>query len=126
MDRELAKALSLATSGRLRTGNSMVKRPAVPDVPITPQDVPAFPCVVYLGREGGSVIGRVVNLDTGDESADALKVSAASERDVLSKLVPRFKQHVAKLHASGETIPWLDSLPELAPDEVKRFIPIHL
>lgn len=100
--------------------------PERPQVPITPADVPAFPCVVYLRREAGSVIGRVVNLDAGDESGDALSIRAASEREVLSKLVPRFKQHVAKLHAGGETIPWIDSLPELASDEVKRFIPIHL
>jgi len=90
-----------------------------PDPPLVPRDVPAFPCIVHVSTDGVHYRGRVVNL-AGIES------SGSSERDLLGKIVPLFKQVVADYHQRGEVIPWITPVPDPEPTETKRFIPVHL
>lgn len=88
--------------------------------PLKPVDVPVFSCVAYVSkRPTGGVHVRVANLA-------GLECDAASEREALSKLVPRFKQRVAELTASKSPIPWIEPPSPQASDEQIRLIPVHL
>lgn len=82
-------------------------------------NVPVFNCIIYLKPSANGVQARVANL------AD-LEIQAASEREVLSRLVPLFKSKVAAWHQAGTPIPWLDPPLESMPGEVQRLIPVHL
>jgi hypothetical protein len=82
-------------------------------------DVPAFPCIVHLTTEGGVYRGRVVNLA-------GIEAEGSSEREMLGKIVPLFKRTVAEIHQRGDSIPWINPVPEPKPTEIKRFIPVHL
>ena len=83
------------------------------------ENVPAFGCVVYISKSDGLVRGRVANLD-------GLCVEAPTERGVLGKIVPAFRERVAALLASDEEIPWIDPPMEKSENEEERFLPIHL
>ena len=91
-----------------------------PQDPLKPLEVPVFSCIVYVSKNAsGGVHARVANL-AGFES------DAASEREVLRKLVPAFKQRVAELTASKTPIPWIVPPSPKADDEQVRLIPVHL
>ena len=90
-----------------------------PDPPMAQVDVPAFPCIVHLTTEGGVYRGRVVNLA-------GIEAEGSSEREMLGKIVPLFKRTVAEIHQRGDSIPWINPVPEPKPTEIKRFIPVHL
>ena len=82
--------------------------------------VPTFGCVVYVSKlDNGSTFARVANLE-------GISVTASSERESLSRLVPLFKKFVKEKLASGEVIPWLDPPPTPNVDEQRRFLPVHL
>jgi hypothetical protein len=81
--------------------------------------VPAFTCLVYIRTEDGRVSARVANLA-------GLQASGASERDVLAKIIPAFKQRVAEVFSVGEEIPWVDPPEPLDEGEQKRIVPVHL
>ena len=82
-------------------------------------DVPVFNCVVYVRSGSGPVRARVANLA-------GIECSAASEREVLGKVVAAFKQRVRELVEAATPIPWIDPPPPAAAEEQKRFIPVHL
>ena len=87
----------------------------VPSVP----DVPVFNCVVHLTTDGqGKVFAKAANLA-------GIECHGNSQRDVLSKLVPLFKEHVGALHKSGEPIPWIDVGTPPADTQV-LLVPVHL
>ncbi len=87
--------------------------------------VPAFGCVVYVAdvevdkNGGGGVRARVANLA-------GIEAIAESERGALAKIVPAFKACVAAALARGEPIAWIEPVPEPAPGERRRFVPVHL
>ena len=87
---------------------------------IPPQSaVPVFNCVVYLTTDGqGQVFAKAANLA-------GIECHGNSQRDVLSKLVPLFKEHVGALHYSGEIIPWIDVETPPADTQV-LLVPVHL
>lgn len=87
--------------------------------PVAPPDVPTFPCIVYVRKVDGGMFARVANLE-------GIELRGHSERELLQKIVPEFKRQVARLHQQDEPIPWIDPIPDPAPDETKRFIPVHL
>lgn len=91
----------------------------IPEPPMVPVDVPAFPCIVHVTVEGGAYRGYVANLE-------GIEAVGNSEREMLGKIVPAFKQTVAELHQQGEAIPWISPVPEPEAAEIKRFIPVHL
>ena len=82
-------------------------------------DVPVFNCIVYVTHDEHGVLARVANLP-------GIEFRAGGEREALSKVIPRFKQRVAELHASDTEIPWIEPLPPMRPGEQKRFVPVHL
>ena len=103
------------------------ERPVSPSTPapgiseplVVPGDVPAFPCIIHLTSDGGVYRGRVANLA-------GIEAVGNSERELLGKIVPLFKQAVAEFHQRGESIPWVKPVPEPENGECKRFIPVHL
>ena len=92
-----------------------------PKLDITNADppVPAFTCLVYIANVDGKIAARVANLE-------GIEASGSSERDVLGKIVPAFKQRVAELISEGEEIPWIDPPEPLNDGEQKRLVPVHL
>lgn len=86
-----------------------------------PPNVPVFNCVVNVGPPGldGLVEATVANLP-------GVVGRGRSEREALAQVVPQFKALVAKHHAAGQPIPWLD--PPLAPTagQTQRLIAVHL
>jgi hypothetical protein len=84
------------------------------------QSVPVFTCIVYLRREDdGTVSGRVANLAE-------ITASAASERELLSKLTREFKSCVRNLTEAGQVIPWIEPVQPRLENEQLRAIPVHL
>ena len=84
--------------------------------------VPVFDCHVLLTKPvdaGGLWTARCA-------TAAGVTADAATEREVLHKIVSRFKFFVHEHHVRGEPIPW--TTPPLAaqPGELERFIPVHL
>lgn len=91
-----------------------------PELKITDaQSVPAFTCLVYISQEAGRVSGQVANLK-------GIEAAGGSEREVLSKIIPAFKAHVASLIESGESIPWVESPEPPTESQQKRIVPVHL
>jgi hypothetical protein len=93
----------------------------VTDLPTTSKkDQPAFGCVVYVRRtESGRTRGRVANLE-------GVETEGATERDVLSTIVRDVRARISEHMQREEEVPWLDPPAEKEPDEVKRFLPLHL
>lgn len=88
--------------------------------PLKPIDVPVFNCIVYVSKNSiGGVHARVANLAE-------LELDAGTEREALSKLVPKFKQRVADFTAAKTPIPWIEPPSPQAADEQVRLIPVHL
>ena len=91
----------------------------LPDIVPPQADVPVFNCVVHLTTDGqGKVFAKAANLA-------GIECHGNSQRDVLSKLVPLFKEHVGALHKSGEPIPWIDVETPPADTQV-LLVPVHL
>ena len=80
---------------------------------------PAFGCIVYFSAEGGVYCGRVANLV-------GISETAASQRDLLAKIVKRFKAEVSKSLESGTEPPWIDPPLTKTDVEKKLFLPVHL
>ncbi|MEX2176074.1 MAG: hypothetical protein WD872_17060 [Pirellulaceae bacterium] len=80
-----------------------------------------FNCVVNVAPRGadGIVVATVANLPD-------LVGRGKSEREALAQVVPAFKQVVARHHAVGEPIPWIEPPRALQPGEAQRLIPVHL
>ncbi|QDV40489.1 hypothetical protein Enr13x_02950 [Stieleria neptunia] len=98
-----------------------IDQPPQPGLPIEsePSAPPAFGCIVYFAREGGTFCGRVANLG-------GIEVSASSQREMLGQIVARFKSAVADSLANGETPAWIVPPAEKRPAETKLFLPVHL
>ena len=86
-----------------------------------PLSVPVFNCVVNVAPPGpdGTVVATVANLA-------GLADRGKSEREALAQVVPAFKQAVAKYHAAGTPIPWIDPPTRAAAGESQRLIAVHL
>ncbi len=86
-----------------------------------PPSVPVFNCVVNVGPAdaGGLIVATVANLPD-------LAGRGKSEREALAKVVPLFKDAVARLHAAGKPIPWIDPPTPPLPGQVQRLIAVHL
>ena len=83
-------------------------------------EVPVFNCIVHLRpADDGGVHAWVANLA-------GFECTAGSERQALMQLAGQFKQHVARLHAEGTPIPWIDPPPEPQAGEQRRWVPVHL
>ncbi|KLU05773.1 hypothetical protein RISK_002405 [Rhodopirellula islandica] len=91
------------------------------DLPTTSKkDQPAFGCVVYVQRTAsGRTRGRVANLE-------GIETEGGSERDVLATIVRDVRARISEHMGREEDVPWLDPPAEKLPDEVKRFLPLHL
>ncbi|MFL2871661.1 MAG: hypothetical protein ACJZ8O_13045 [Pirellulaceae bacterium] len=85
----------------------------------TPTCVPVFNCIVYVNYGDDSVHARVANLA-------GLSCDANNERDALGKLIPLFKTMLKEFTEGGIEVPWIDPVPEAAPGEQVRLIPVHL
>jgi len=83
--------------------------------------VPVFGCHVLLTKPVADELWNARCANAAGVTADA-----ATEREVLHKIVSRFKFFVHEHHVRGEPIPW--TTPPLAakPGELERFIPVHL
>ncbi len=85
-----------------------------------PADVPTFGCVVYVSTlPDGRKKGRVANIA-------GIEHTAGTEREVLQRIVPDFKKRVSDCLAAGDSIPWIDPILAIDPNEQKRFLPVHL
>ena len=82
-------------------------------------NVPTFTCLVYVTETDSSVSARVANLELPT-------CEGSSEREVLSKIIPLFKQRVQELLTSNQSIEWIDPPAALEPGEQKRIVPVHL
>ncbi len=88
---------------------------------IVPQqaDVPVFNCVVHITIDGeGQVFAKTANLA-------GIECRGNSQRDVLSKIVPLFKERVGELHRAGDPIEWIDVEKPTADTQV-LLVPVHL
>jgi hypothetical protein len=89
-------------------------------LPTVPPSVPVFNCVVHVRRdEHGNVHGRVANLPD-------LVCTAATERDLLAKIVKEFKRVIRECSEKDSPIPWVDPPKAKEPSEQTRLIPVHL
>lgn len=82
--------------------------------------VPVFNCHIALRKDSktGRISGRVANFQ-------GIEAVGTSERDILRSLSKQFKEAVQKHHEADEKIPLIET-PQIQPDEVERFLPIHL
>jgi hypothetical protein len=87
---------------------------------VSPQsDVPVFNCVVHVTTDGeGQVFAKTANLA-------GIECHGNSQRDVLRKIVPMFKERVGALHRCGEPIPWIDIETPTGDTQV-LLVPVHL
>lgn len=85
------------------------------------QSVPVFNCVVNVGPPDpeGVIVATVANLPD-------LAGRGRSEREALASVIPSFKDAVARLHAAGTPIPWIDPPTPPQPGQVQRLIAVHL
>jgi len=86
-----------------------------------PPNVPVFNCVVNVAPPGadGIVVATVANLA-------GLSGRGKSEREALTSVVGQFKSTVARYHAEGGAIPWIDPPTRPAAGETQRLIAVHL
>ncbi len=85
-----------------------------------PSNVPVFNCIVHVLRDSsGNVVGRVANLSD-------LVCTAATERDVLAKVVKEFKQRLTQVKSEGKAILWIEPPSPKEANEQTRLIPVHL
>jgi len=102
----------------------MPANPGVPpSIPVTDASgapVPSFMCIVYVKPIGaGRVRLRVANF--GD-----IEITASSQRDGLTKILPLAKKFVASHFARTGELPSIDPPKEKEPDEQRRILPAHL
>jgi hypothetical protein len=85
-----------------------------------PPETPVFNCIVNVApAEDGVVIARVANLA-------GIEGRGRTEREALAQVVATFKAVVAKYHAAGEAIPWVEHPANPLPGETQRFVAVHL
>ena len=85
-----------------------------------PANIPVFNCIVLVQRDSsGTVTGRVANLPD-------LVCTAATERDLLAKVVKEFKHRLKQLTDEGVAIPWVEPPTLKETNEQTRMIPVHL
>lgn len=94
------------------------KMPQIRPVSV-PMEVPVFNVVVYVSHADGKVTARVANLP-------GIEFSASSEPMALKQTITHVKQQLAKWHGSGESIPWIEPIPEARDGEQERHVPVHL
>ena len=89
-------------------------------LPTAPSSVPVFNCIVHVLRDAqGNVHGRVANLPD-------LACTAATERDLLAKIVKEFKRVIREYSENDSLIPWVDPPKVKDQNEQTRLIPVHL
>ncbi len=89
-------------------------------LPTVPPSVPVFNCIVHVHRDDqGNVQGRVANLPD-------LVCTAATERDLLAKIVKEFKRVIREYSEKETPIPWVVPPKAKEPNEQSRLIPVHL
>ncbi|HAY80248.1 MAG TPA: hypothetical protein DCY79_10625 [Planctomycetaceae bacterium] len=119
-DTTVKAAVASAIQAKAPVGQDTTQSPALHALAASEVDeVPVFTCIVYVAHDEQGVSARVANLE-------GIEHRATGEREALSKVIPRFKQRVAELHASNTEIPWIDPLPPLRSGEQQRFVPVHL
>jgi hypothetical protein len=85
-----------------------------------PPNVPVFNCVVNVGPGADGIVeATVANLP-------GIAGRGKSEREALAQVVPQFKAIVAKHHAAGQPIPWIDPPTLPAAGQSQRLIAVHL
>jgi hypothetical protein len=86
-----------------------------------PPSVPVFNCVVNVSpkSEDGLVTATVANLA-------GIASRGRTEREALAQTIPLFKETVARLHAAGQPIPWINPPTAPGPGETRRLIAVHL
>jgi hypothetical protein len=82
-------------------------------------NVPTFACIVYVAQTADGIRARVANLPD-------LQCTGNTEREVLGRIIPAFKQRIAQCLTAGEEIPWIEPPLPIGDDEQKRFVPVHL
>lgn len=93
--------------------------PLISDSDCSP--VPVFNCQIILRHNGAGqqITGRVANLG-------GITAKGSTERDVLMQITRIFRIQVQALTQEKVPIPWIDPPEQPGPDEVERFVPIHL
>lgn len=83
--------------------------------------VPVYDChvILTLPVEGRGYAARAAALP-------GVTAEAATERDVLRRIVDLFKHRLIAHRDAGEAIPWAETAEVVAAGEVERWIPVHL
>ena len=91
----------------------------IPESELNP--VPVFSCIVILGSpdETGRRQARVANLA-------GITAEGASERDLLTAIMKKFRAVTLGFTERGEQIPWIEPPETPGKGESQRFIPVHL
>jgi len=84
--------------------------------------VPVFNCHVLVRKPTAAGEPWTARCATAAE----ITADAPTERELLQKIVSRFKFFVHEHHVQGEPIPWTDPPLTPQPGELERFIPVHL
>jgi len=86
-----------------------------------PPPVPVFNCVVNVSppEADGTIVATVANLP-------GISGRGKSEREALAQVIPLFKDAVARLHAAGQPIVWIDPPTPPPAGHVQRLIAVHL
>ena len=84
------------------------------------KSVPVFNCIVRIAAPGadGMYVATVANLA-------GLTGHGKTEREAIAQVVPQFKATVARYHACGDPIPWIEPAPPHSSD-VERLVAVHL
>ncbi len=91
-------------------------------IPLSREPVAVYDCHVLLRRPaeaGGTFQARCA-------AAPSVSAEGPTEREVLQSLVIRFKYFIQEHQTAGQEIPWQS--PELSPEpeEVERWVSVHL
>ncbi|MCR9198925.1 MAG: hypothetical protein NXI04_09795 [Planctomycetaceae bacterium] len=91
----------------------------IPENELNP--VPVFSCIVILGQpdDSGKRQARVANLA-------GITAEGASERDLLTAIMKKFRAVTQGFTERGEQIPWIEPPETPGNGESQRFIPVHL
>lgn len=91
----------------------------IPEGELNP--VPVFSCIVILGRpdDSGAREARVANLP-------GITAHGASERDLLTAIMKKFRAACQDYTSKGAEIPWREPPETPGEGESQRFIPVHL
>lgn len=84
--------------------------------------VPVFDCHVLLTKPATPADSWSARC----AAAETVTAEGPTERDVLMKIVSRFKFFVHEHHVRGEPIPWTNPPLSPQPGDLERWIPVHL